>query len=765
MWQPDGSALATTAYTPDAADHLVNGDACHRQYVSDPLDAQTISGNVTAQFQCLEANAANNLFITLKILVCSNDGSTTRATLLAITRATSSEIGTALANRTFPSTALSSYACAAGDRLVVEIGVGGTPTATTGVQGHNSSLRFGGTASSGDLPVDETTTTTTYRPWIEFSNTLTPEPVPVKGPMFAETVASIGAAWTIVTAAPFFAAALFQPVPVDNPPASHASRSVDVQASIVSQWEPGPPAPQWNRKLPQGTIPPVVNDPPFSSRVREVQPELLWEQPSWSSQDRPPVPASILNVNDPPYNSREIRTEYLSPLADWSTQKRPTLVQPAVVVQDDPPFSRRGRKPQPELLWNSETWMVWPRVSLDQESVSAAVNDPPFSSRSHASVLTWYQPPVCAPLWASVLTTEGQAVASDNPPPQHAGRTVQAACAIAQSVTPDWSAPDIKPLVQPSSVIVNDPPFGRRPDVELIGLTWEPRPLAAVWGSRLVSAPAELPALHPGRLDQTLTLVLSWESPNWSAQQRPKLIQPSTQAVDNPPVRVAGRTVQAGGAIAQSLAPNWSTPSLRPLVQPSSVAVNDPPFSHRSRKSQPELMWEPLSWIVGPCYRVIQPGSVPDVPPIGRAVDRRIVHLWESPSWMAQRAPQGVQASVDVPPGTLRRPQLDTIIRSWDSETSIVRLAAHAPSLVPPVVNNPPWHARRLYQYVAATWTAKTWPTQSRIPLSVDGTLPALIVVRVGLQVSLAPSRTVDVSQELLERVRLTPELDRDIHL
>ena len=169
---PDASALTQTAYTPDAADHLVSGNALWRQYVSDPLAAQTISGTVTAQMQCLEANAGNNLFLTMKILVCSFDGSTTRATLLAVTRATSLEIGTALTNRTFPSTALTSYTCIGGDRLVIEIGAGGLPVATSGTQGHNFTFRVGGAASSGDLPVDETTTTATYRPWVQFSTDL-----------------------------------------------------------------------------------------------------------------------------------------------------------------------------------------------------------------------------------------------------------------------------------------------------------------------------------------------------------------------------------------------------------------------------------------------------------------------------------------------------------------------------------------------------------------------------------------------------------------
>lgn len=174
LLSPDGSTLTTTAYTPDGADDLTNRDSMHRQYVSDPLGLQAISGNFTGQLQCLEAHANNNLFLAVKILVCSFDGTSTRATLLALTRATSLELGTALTNRTFPSTALSSYTIVnPGDRLVVEIGLGGNITTSAGgVQGHNGSIRWGCSAGGGDLAVNETETGTTFRPWIEFSQNL-----------------------------------------------------------------------------------------------------------------------------------------------------------------------------------------------------------------------------------------------------------------------------------------------------------------------------------------------------------------------------------------------------------------------------------------------------------------------------------------------------------------------------------------------------------------------------------------------------------------
>lgn len=169
---PDGSALTTTNYAPDGADDLTDKDAHHRQYVSDPLRAQTISGNVKAQFQCLEDNNANNLFLTLKIYVVSNDGSSVTGTLLAITR-DATEAASSLTNRAFGSTAMSSVSAADNDRLVIEVGLGGSCTASGGVQGHNGSIRFGCSAAGGDLAEDDSSTGTTVRPWVEFANTIT----------------------------------------------------------------------------------------------------------------------------------------------------------------------------------------------------------------------------------------------------------------------------------------------------------------------------------------------------------------------------------------------------------------------------------------------------------------------------------------------------------------------------------------------------------------------------------------------------------------
>lgn len=167
------STVSGGLYAPDAADHLVDGDSLVFHFISDEqLAAQTISAQALKwQFQMQESNAANNLFMTIKVYLVNSDGSSVGDTILAIQR-DGTELPTSFTNRGDSGT--SSVANANdGDRIVVEVGFGGTPSASGGVQGHNGNVRIGEDASSGDLPEDNAETGTTFRPWLEFANSLT----------------------------------------------------------------------------------------------------------------------------------------------------------------------------------------------------------------------------------------------------------------------------------------------------------------------------------------------------------------------------------------------------------------------------------------------------------------------------------------------------------------------------------------------------------------------------------------------------------------
>ena len=169
------TALATQAYTPDSVDHIANNDSHHVQFVStDQLAAQTIAAQaVELAIQGLEPRNSNNMFVTLKIFACSADGTIIRTPpLLDITR-DGVEFGTALSSRSLTATT-AAVTVSADDRLVFEIGVGGTPTAVGGSpDGHNASLRWGEDGAGGDLTAaTDSQTGTTLNPWIEFANNL-----------------------------------------------------------------------------------------------------------------------------------------------------------------------------------------------------------------------------------------------------------------------------------------------------------------------------------------------------------------------------------------------------------------------------------------------------------------------------------------------------------------------------------------------------------------------------------------------------------------
>jgi len=140
-------------------------DFLTRQYVSDPVAGQTISGTVKAQIRAQESNNAANFNRAIVIYVVSNDGATVRGTLLSILGGGSEYSNSALTNRNFPaSTALSSVTAQNGDRIVIEIGTDSTNTSTT----NRTATHSFGDDSSTDLPEDETTKSAD-NPWVEFS--------------------------------------------------------------------------------------------------------------------------------------------------------------------------------------------------------------------------------------------------------------------------------------------------------------------------------------------------------------------------------------------------------------------------------------------------------------------------------------------------------------------------------------------------------------------------------------------------------------------
>jgi hypothetical protein len=159
------SAIATTAYNPDAVDHLAAGTAHVAQFVSETLPPQVVAAQtVKLQMRALEANASNELRLAWKLYAVSEDGLTVLGTLISL-RVGTMELGIALTNRS-ETALISSLVLNDKFRLVLEVGVSGTPIAATGVQGHNSSFSFGEVATS-DLPEDNAAIGS-LNPWLQF---------------------------------------------------------------------------------------------------------------------------------------------------------------------------------------------------------------------------------------------------------------------------------------------------------------------------------------------------------------------------------------------------------------------------------------------------------------------------------------------------------------------------------------------------------------------------------------------------------------------
>ena len=172
----DNSASASAAFTDEGAHGLTSSDTVLLQYISDPIEAQTLDAQIVdIQFRGSETAAGNNISLTWLIKVVSNNGTSVTGTALAIRR-DASEFATSLTNRSDSATT-TAVTANAGDRIVFELGHGGS-TALGG--GHNGTISLGSDSAT-DLAVDDTTTTAD-NPWIEFANAITFAQPPGLGP-------------------------------------------------------------------------------------------------------------------------------------------------------------------------------------------------------------------------------------------------------------------------------------------------------------------------------------------------------------------------------------------------------------------------------------------------------------------------------------------------------------------------------------------------------------------------------------------------------
>lgn len=166
--------LTALARTYDSTGDPFAGNALHRRYVSQPLQAQTIAAQtIKIQVQATEVRAANNLILTWKLFLVDTAGIAVVGGTILLLRADPFQVefvATPATNRRdFATSTL--VTALLNHRICLEVGASGTPNAGT-ANGHNFGLTFG-TAGTADLPEDNTDITLTKNPWLEFGSVTT----------------------------------------------------------------------------------------------------------------------------------------------------------------------------------------------------------------------------------------------------------------------------------------------------------------------------------------------------------------------------------------------------------------------------------------------------------------------------------------------------------------------------------------------------------------------------------------------------------------
>jgi hypothetical protein len=179
-WEQDAAAfIARSVVTTKSNTALTNlssvfgstatGQTRYYCGVTDTLDvAQTISGTISMVIgKCAETTTNGDAHLAFNARVVTGVG-VHRASLASVmTTSTEFPLIAAAATRIHSAVALTSFAAAAGDRLVIEIGIHGVTPANEVMQ-----MRVGDPTGSADFALTAALTTDLV-PWVEFSQNLT----------------------------------------------------------------------------------------------------------------------------------------------------------------------------------------------------------------------------------------------------------------------------------------------------------------------------------------------------------------------------------------------------------------------------------------------------------------------------------------------------------------------------------------------------------------------------------------------------------------
>ena len=166
------------AFAPDAS--TANLDILGRQWVGPPMGAQTIlAQTIKLQIRAMEGGKNGNMFLAWSLRICSRNGSTIRGTLVALQRDGTEMDEKKVENRGDSATS-TELVILNGDRLVLEVGAGGTPS---GASDHEYLIRIGSSTTAGNLPEDDIDQTE-KNPWLFLTNTPTAATADPQGTRF-----------------------------------------------------------------------------------------------------------------------------------------------------------------------------------------------------------------------------------------------------------------------------------------------------------------------------------------------------------------------------------------------------------------------------------------------------------------------------------------------------------------------------------------------------------------------------------------------------
>jgi hypothetical protein len=157
------TSIASTSFAVDNSSSTAT--TCYGQFISPALNAQTISGTVTGYARMSLNNVSGATCQSrIKITVIDRTGAVV-ATLLSMTSGASNLTTTLTSYQIANAAALTSYACANGDRICIEIGIG----RSAGTTSRTGTVSFG---SSSATDISAAGSTTANNPVVTFSGNI-----------------------------------------------------------------------------------------------------------------------------------------------------------------------------------------------------------------------------------------------------------------------------------------------------------------------------------------------------------------------------------------------------------------------------------------------------------------------------------------------------------------------------------------------------------------------------------------------------------------